>query len=232
MSRSLRSTPAFSSRNMRSLFSSHSRAVFSRSAFHSSFLRSIPPTLDSSDFFSSDPVPSRLMHNGRISSGIRPLSFLSVRASFLLSLVSSCVILPRSTCNARGVLAVTRIRFPVAKRWQIKFAMVWDFPVPGGPCTRTPVALRSLSTMRRCSSLDGFGKNTSPSGVQCTSPGSVTGSTSFLGPISARSANSVGISSPFSIRCLIRFKVSVRPLAERFLRMRAGAYSTTGLGVA
>ena len=104
--------------------------------------------------------------------------------------------------------------------------------MPGGPCTRTPLADRILSTIRRCSSFDGFGKKTSPSNARFCSFGPSPDSPSTLVPISARSANSPGMSSPFSIRSLIRFRVSVRPLAERFRRINAGAYSTTGFSEA
>ena len=51
-------------------------------------------TLNSNDSFSSNPFPNKLMHNGRICSGICEYS----------------------TFKARGVLAVTNIRFPMARK--------------------------------------------------------------------------------------------------------------------
>ena len=45
---------------------------------------------------------------------------------------------------------------------------------------------------------------------------------------SAKSANSAGICSPFSIRSLILLRISVKPLTERLRRIIAGAYSTIG----
>ena len=100
--------------------------------------------------------------------------------------------------------------------------------MPGGPCTRTPLADCSFSTIRRCSSFDGLGKKISPSNARLCSSRLSSDSRPPSAPISARSANSLGMSSPFPIRSLIRFKASVRPLTERFRKISAGAYSTTG----
>ena len=72
------------------------------------------------------------------------------------------------------------------------------------------------------------------SSIECSvcSSGPFGNSRPSFGRISARSANSPGMSSPCSICSLIRFKVSVRPFAERFRRIKAGAYSTMGFAEA
>ena len=206
ISQSRLSISTFSLRSLCSFSSSSTRSRAALSSFHASFLRRMPPTLDSRERPSSRPLPSRLMQRGRSSSGTSP----------------------SRTRRARGVFAVISVRCPVASRWQIRLAIVWDFPVPGGPCTSTPLAARILSTIRSCSSLDGFGKKISPSNTTLASSGPSIVARSLFGRISARSANLPGISPLFSICSLIRFKVSVRPLVDRFRRIRAGAYSTMG----
>ncbi len=166
--------------------------------------------LDSSVRCSSSPLPSKLMQSGCSFSGRRFFS----------------------TCNARGVFAVTSIRCHVASKWQIKLAIVCDFPVPGGPCTSTPLAARILPTICRCASFAGLGKKTSPSNSVAGSPDVKVDTASVLERASARSANSPGTAPPFSICSLIRCKVSMRPREDRLRSIRVGANATTGFSEA
>jgi hypothetical protein len=66
-------------------------------------------TLDPKELFSSTPLPRSEIHKGRMLGGNNPAR----------------------TLRALGVFAVIKIRLLVARRWQIRLAIVWDFPVPG-----------------------------------------------------------------------------------------------------
>src|SRR6267143_146389 len=61
------------------------------------------------------------------------------------------------------VWLVTRTLLPCASKWPTRLPMVWVFPVPGGPCTRTPPCSSSCLAIRICSGFAGLLKRTSAS---------------------------------------------------------------------
>ncbi len=67
--------------------------------------------------------------------------------------------LSRRTRRACAFWLVTRTRWPWASNADIRFAIVWVLPVPGGPSTTTPLSERSRSMIWACSGFAGNGNS-------------------------------------------------------------------------
>ena len=127
---------------------------------------------------------------------------------FLISLLSSskieihkpCMflgILSFSTLNAFLVWLVIKIFFPCAKKCPSKLAMVWVFPVPGGPWTTTASFLSICFAISTCSLFVSFTNKISSSFIFLLIFFSL--SFSLLSIIPTNSKSWLGISPKFCI---------------------------------